>query len=58
MDMEIVVKLAAIAFLIGALSGCMGSTGWRFEIGVSPVKSLKNEAGLTQESEAAKGGRY
>lgn len=36
--------LAALLF-----TGCAGSTGWRFEIGVSPVKQLDNRAGLTQE---------
>ncbi len=31
------------------VSGCGGSTGWRFEIGVSPVKELSNTAGIKQE---------
>jgi hypothetical protein len=33
------------------LSSCAGSTGWRFEIGVSPVKQLSNTAELKQEME-------
>lgn len=31
------------------LTGCADSTGWRFEVGISPVKSLTNTAGLKQE---------
>ena len=42
--------------LLMLLTGCAGSTGWRFEIGVSPVKSLNNQAGLTQE--ATQNGKY
>jgi hypothetical protein len=30
------------------VTGCATSTGWRFEIGVSPVKSLDNRVGLAQ----------
>jgi len=41
--------LGSLAAII--LSSCAGSTGWRFEIGVSPVKQLDNRAGLTQETE-------
>jgi hypothetical protein len=45
--------LQTLAGLLAAiiLSSCAGSTGWRFEIGVSPVKQLDNRAGLTQEAE-------
>lgn len=40
----------AILLLLGiSLSACAGSTGWRFEIGISPVKQLDNRAGLTQD---------
>jgi hypothetical protein len=31
------------------LSSCGGSTGWRVEFGVSPIKSLHNSAGISQE---------
>jgi len=39
------------ALAISILSGCGGSTGWRFEVGVSPVKELNNQAGIKQEIE-------
>ena len=42
--------LAAILTALGiSLSACGGSTGWRFEVGVSPVKELSNTAGIKQE---------
>lgn len=44
--------------LVMATSGCASSTGWRFEIGISPVKQLDNRAGLSQEKEAQNGKRY
>lgn len=44
----IIMVLVAIVIMITA-TGCASSTGWRFEIGVSPVKSLDNRAGLVQE---------
>ena len=37
-----------LAAIIVVSSGCAGETGWRFEIGVSPVKELSNTAGLKQ----------
>ncbi len=51
--MKTFVLLQVVMFCLAAylLSGCAGSTGWRFEIGVSPVKQLDNRAGLTQEVE-------
>ncbi len=51
--MRIYIILQVTMFCLAAylLSGCAGSTGWRFEIGVSPVKQLDNRAGLTQETE-------
>lgn len=42
-----------LAVIVIAQTGCAGSTGWRFEIGVSPVKELSNTAGLKQERENA-----
>lgn len=60
--MRTYISLQIIAGLLAAiiLSSCAGSTGWRFEIGVSPVKQLDNRAGLTQETEkpVVKGDRY
>jgi len=49
--MKIYAILLGITAALGVsiLSGCAGSTGWRFEIGVSPVKELNNQAGLKQE---------
>ena len=50
-----VTRLILSAILIGlgiSLSACAGSTGWRVEFGISPVKSLNNQAGLKQETEA------
>jgi hypothetical protein len=51
--MKTYLTLQTLAGLLAALilSSCAGSTGWRFEIGVSPVKQLDNRAGLTQEKE-------
>jgi hypothetical protein len=46
-------QIAMAILAIHILTGCAGSTGWRFEIGVSPVKQLDNRAGLTQETENA-----
>lgn len=43
-------KRIAVIAVIAMLSGCANSTGWRFEIGISPVKQLDNRAGLTQET--------
>jgi hypothetical protein len=41
--------LAITLFLaVSLLPGCAPETGWRFEIGVSPVKELNNNAGLKQ----------
>ena len=40
---------AVVAIII--LTGCGGSTGWRFEVGVSPVKELSNTAGIKQETD-------
>ena len=42
--------------VLSMLNGCASSTGWRFEIGISPVKELSNQAGLKQVE--AKNGRY
>lgn len=47
-------QLAAGLLATVILSSCAGSTGWRFEIGVSPVKQLSNTAGLAQEKEDAR----
>lgn len=47
-------KIYILLIALVVLSSCAGSTGWRFEIGVSPVKQLDNRAGLTQEAENAK----
>jgi len=44
-------SIAVIGIVALMLSGCASSTGWRFEIGVSPVKQLDNRAGLTQEDD-------
>ena len=54
--MKIYIALQITAGLLAAiiLSSCAGSTGWRFEIGVSPVKQLSNTAGLSQEKEDAR----
>lgn len=55
-----VTKLVLGALLLAfgiSLSACGGSTGWRFEIGVSPVKELSNTAGIKQEMEP-KGAKY
>ncbi len=41
-------KSILLAAIICLLSGCASETGWRFEIGVSPVKELNNQAGLKQ----------
>lgn len=41
-------KLVLACGLVALLSGCASETGWRFEIGVSPVKELNNQAGLKQ----------
>mgnify|MGYP000993686107 CR=1 FL=1 len=49
MRVFIALQLIAACLAISILSGCAGSTGWRFEIGVSPVKELNNQAGLKQE---------
>ena len=51
-----VLAFVYIVVVVVCFSGCAGSTGWRFEIGVSPVKSLNNQAGLTQE--ATQNGKY
>ena len=39
------------------LGGCGSSRGWRFEIGVSPVSNLHNQAGLTEQNENEDGGK-
>jgi hypothetical protein len=49
LDKMAIVTLAAI--ILVWCSGCAGSTGWRFEIGISPVKQLNNQAGLKQQTE-------
>jgi hypothetical protein len=54
MKLYITLQLAAALLATVILSSCAGSTGWRFEIGVSPVKQLSNTAGLTQEKEDAR----
>lgn len=36
----------ALVFVAYSLSGCHASHGWRFEVGVSPVNNLSNEAGF------------
>ena len=54
MEDKILDKMAVItlgAIIIVWLSGCAGSTGWRFEIGISPVKQLNNQAGLEQQKD-------
>jgi hypothetical protein len=51
MKIYIISQIAAGLLAAILLTGCAGSTGWRFEIGVSPVKQLDNRAGLTQEKE-------
>jgi len=43
-----------LGIIVICQSGCGGSTGWRFEIGVSPVKELSNTAGIKQEKENVK----
>ena len=43
-----ILMILALAGIITWLSGC-GSTGWRFEVGVSPVTGLDNRATLTQQ---------
>ena len=47
-----------MALLMSTLfnTGCATDTGWRFEVGVSPVKQLSNTAGLAQEGVTAKQG--
>ncbi len=54
--MRIYTLLLAVTFLLAVsiLSGCASETGWRFEIGVSPVKELNNNAGLKQVVDADK----
>jgi hypothetical protein len=51
MKIYIILQALLAVLAVHALTGCAGSTGWRFEIGVSPVKQLDNRAGLTQEKE-------
>jgi hypothetical protein len=54
MKTYLLTQLASVAlglYILVTTTGCAGSTGWRFEIGVSPVKQLDNRAGLTQETE-------
>lgn len=53
--MKRIMILAVIAMLA---TGCANSTGWRFEIGISPVKSLSNTAGLKQQEEKPSRERY
>ena len=51
MKIYIALQILMAILAVHILTGCAGSTGWRFEIGVSPVKQLDNRAGLTQEVE-------
>lgn len=54
--------LALVLVVMGSQVGCASRTGWRFEIGVSPVKSLDNRAGLEQgkeeDEEEKRNGKY
>lgn len=56
MRLGLIGGLVLWVLIISTLSGCAGSTGWRFEIGISPVKELNNQAGLKQQE--AKNGKY
>jgi len=60
MKTYIILQVTMFCLAAYVLSGCAGSTGWRFEIGVSPVKQLNNQAGLTQEDvqQQVKGAKY
>lgn len=54
----VIIKVIAALCLVALISGCSSSTGWRFEVGVSPVKQLDNHAGLQQtdgDNEQVKG---
>jgi hypothetical protein len=51
-------KRIIIVALVVFCTGCANSTGWRFEIGISPVKSLSNTAGLKQVEEKPSRERY
>ena len=58
---RLLLSVAVYAVIIVSLLmqvGCMSSTGWRFEVGVSPVKQLNNQAGLTQTTKASEDRRY
>lgn len=59
--MELKLVISALLLALGiSLSACAPSTGRRFEIGISPVKQLNNQAGLSQEDapQQVKGGKY
>lgn len=47
----IIVAILCALLVAFTQTGCAGSTGWRVEFGVSPIKSLDNRAGLVQETE-------
>lgn len=54
MKIYVVTQILLAYLAIVLLTGCGGSTGWRFEFGVSPVKELSNTAGIKQEVEHGK----
>lgn len=41
-----VLKWVGVLLVFATVTGCSAQNGWRFEIGVSPVNNLKNEAGF------------
>jgi len=56
--MEKIVGALVLFIVVILLSSCGSATGWRFEIGVSPVKQLDNRAGLSQDKEVTKNDKY
>ncbi len=54
-DMIGTLVLMVTAFvLMGILSGCGTSAGWRFSIGVSPVTAINDQQTLTEHAEQKK----
>lgn len=47
---KVVWILMLIAFVVGGLSGCGSTRGWRVTFGVAPVASLDDHQGLKQET--------
>lgn len=41
-------RVIVLSLLAVSVSACASETGWRFEVGVSPVKELNNQAGIKQ----------